>query len=284
MNPVWLALAVSVVWGIEPLFFRTALAEFTPESVVWLRFAGALPFFLIFAKSRETLNRSALVGGVFLAMNYLGFLKGIALAGPAGATVLLQSGSFIFVGISVLTGESRLSGTQRLALLITLAGYVCYFSDVARSASVNPQTLTGYAWVLLSAMSWAVYATLTRRAAASASPHWLTAQSFFIALLVLSCVSTPFEFRMATVQQTALLAVIVCLTIVAYTCLGLALRRGKAAVVAPIIATNPLITLLALTLEAQFASGTGVSPPLTVWGTIGVLLVVAGVGLVSKKQ
>lgn len=165
------ALGAYLCWGLFPLFWRQLASvdalELIAHRHVWSLAAVALllPVLGGFRELAAALRRPALIGtsfaaGVFLTINWLVFVWGVA----HGRVIECSLGYFLQPLAAVLVGRfalgERLSRMQTLALAVAAGGVALL---IWRTGSVP--------WISLGIVaSWAPYAVLKKRAALPALP------------------------------------------------------------------------------------------------------------------
>ena len=275
------AALTTVLWGAEPVVFRVLLQSHSPTFITWIRFSCALPLLLLVASRKNALRKCipppaiALLGGVFLSLNYIGFMQGVALSGPTQAAILIQSGTVFFSLAGVILFRERLSAQMMLGIVIAVVGYWTYF--IARTAN-SAGFGTGDWIVICAALSWALYASCQKKLSADFHPLTLTSIIFTVAALCF----TPFvdfhELFTVTPRNTGLLALVVISTFTAYYSFGEAIRYAPSVQVSALISLNPLVTLALVAILA--AAGLAPHDELTRNAMLGIALSLCGILLV----
>jgi O-acetylserine/cysteine efflux transporter len=162
------AFAVVIIWGLNFIFMKFALGDFTPFQMGAARYVFAA-FPLIFFIKRPTLNvKWLLYYGLFQGVGQFGFLfVGLKLGMTAAlASVLMQTQVF-FTAIFgfVLLGE-RPSRSLQIGLLLAGSGLACFAINYIASQAINTSstTLFGLVFCVLGASMWAASNIVVRKA------------------------------------------------------------------------------------------------------------------------
>jgi drug/metabolite transporter (DMT)-like permease len=165
--------AASVIWGISFIATKVAVGESPPAVIVWLRFSMAVIILFFFLRLRGKLVIPPLKELIYLAL--LGFL-GVSLhqwlqstglvTAQASTTSWLVSTSPIFMALLawVFLNE-RITPSSLAGILLASLGVLLVVSHgnlfiIFNSGFGN----IGNILVLLSALNWAVFSVLSRRA------------------------------------------------------------------------------------------------------------------------
>jgi drug/metabolite transporter (DMT)-like permease len=170
----YLKLSISaIIWGISFIATKVAVAEVPPAVIIWLRFSMAVIILFLFLRVRGRLTIPPFQELLYLAL--LGFI-GISLhhwlqstglvTAQASTTSWLISTSPIFMALLAwLFLKEKISLTAFLGILLATLGVLLVVSHGNIASILNGDFgSTGNILVLLSAVNWAVFSVLSRRA------------------------------------------------------------------------------------------------------------------------
>jgi O-acetylserine/cysteine efflux transporter len=165
------ALAVVVIWGLNFIFMKFALRDFTPFQMGAARYVFAVFPLILFIKRPKLDTKWLLYYGLFQGVGQFGFLfVGLKLGMTAAlASVLMQTQVF-FTAIFgfVLLGE-RPSRPLQIGLLLAASGLACfamnYIAPQTDNSSLNTSatTLFGLIFCVLGASMWAASNIVVRK-------------------------------------------------------------------------------------------------------------------------
>jgi O-acetylserine/cysteine efflux transporter len=156
-------LLLAAIWGLSIPVTKLGLATLPPLTLTVLRYAIAVPVFLICAAGQRrppwrTLPRLAALGVVGIGVGQVAQAFGVASTSASVGTVISGTIPIFIVLFAALRLSQPVSALQALGLLAAFAGIVLVAlgngqNDLATSRS----TVSGAAWVLLSALAIAIY-------------------------------------------------------------------------------------------------------------------------------
>ena len=198
------ALAVVVIWGLNFIFMKFALHDFTPFQMGAARYVFAV-FPLIFFIKRPKLDpKWLLLYGLFQGVGQFGFLfVGLKLGMTAAlASVLMQTQVFFTAIFGFLLLNERPSRSLQVGLLLAASGLACFAMNyIAPQATNTPATtLFGLIFCVLGASMWSASNIVVRKAQQS-----LTQDTSFdaVAFLVWSSVVPILPFIALTLMFDA---------------------------------------------------------------------------------
>jgi drug/metabolite transporter (DMT)-like permease len=156
-------LFLAVMWGLSIPVTKLGLQTLPPLTLTALRFAIAVPFFLLFAMGRRRIPWRALPTVAALGMLGIGVGQvaqsyGIANTSASVATMISATIPVFVVLFAATRLKQPVSGRQKRGLVAAFLGITLValgggngMADIFRSSSV------GAAWVLLSAVTIAFY-------------------------------------------------------------------------------------------------------------------------------
>ena len=195
------AALTAVVWAVQAIILKMAVIVATPSLIVWFRFVFAFTVmlvFLLFKNKNETLGilrqppLKAIVAGLFLGLNYYGFLKGLELTTPSNAQIGIQLGPFGLALFGIFHFKERLNNLQRSGLVLTPVGLVLFFKDQLGSFLNNERALIeGYIWILFAAVTWITYSVLQKILGQSLKNGYVLMIVYFTAAVMFSVITNP---------------------------------------------------------------------------------------------
>ena len=291
---VLFASITALLWGQLPIALKVALAFSSAATVVWFRFAFAFAglFLLLSWRNSTQLRRTlrappplALLAGIFLGANYLGYMQGVHFTSPSVTQLLIQTGPMALVAAGVIFFKERLSSMQGVGIVVAIAGLALFYRDqlggALKAASIN----IGILWIAFSAAAWATFAALQKHLGRTLPPQQIN-------LIVYGTAATAFfpavrwaELRGLTPGQWGLLVFLGLNTLVAYGTLGEALKLAPTGKVSIVLMLNPIITLAFMHVLHACDVSWAPAEHVTQLGWLGALIVVTGAMMVvSRKQ
>jgi drug/metabolite transporter (DMT)-like permease len=267
--------ALFVRWSGVPgtviSFYRMGLA-----AVFMLPFAlrPTLPFFSGRLKWKWLLF--PLLGGLFTALDHATWSTSIGLTRIANATLLNNIAPLWVALVALFVFKERLGKSFWPGLALMLVGATAVFgSDLL----AEPRLGSGDLIALSSSLFYAGYFLTTQRARRhwDTLPYvWLVAVAAAAVLLVMNLAGGQSLSGFPPQTYLSFIGVALASQIIGYFSVGYALGHLPAAVVAPTMIAQPVLTaVLAMPLAREFL------PPLQ-W--LGTLLVLAGIYLVNRSS
>ena len=287
-----LALITALCWATLPLVLKMTLTVMDPITLTWFRFlfAAVFMFFWLSAKKQLGVYRAVdkkriwilLAAALLLIGNYVGYLLGVHYTSPTNAQLLIQLAPLLMALGGIFVFKEHFTLGQWFGLLVIVVGMALFFSDQIASVAVNNTGyLIGSAVLVLAAFSWAVYALLQKQLLMRLpSPHILSF-IYVIAALVLWPFSKPSVLFQLDGLHWILLLFCAINTLVAYGAFAEALAHWQASRVSAVLASTPLLCLLAVFVVHDIWPSAIAPEHVTVIGIIGALLVVLGSALSS---
>ncbi len=251
-------LAVQFMFGSTPILGKLALTAFPSYTIVGFRVAGAaLTFYLLqtFRGGLRLRKRShyfyfALFSFFGVIFNQLLFFKGLSLTTATNTSLLAVTIPVFAILVSIFIGNDKLSW-QKIAGVILAACGVVYLID-PRNASFSSETTQGDFLIILNSVSYAIYVAISKKLISFYGALKSIAWIFLFATIInvpvgLFSLQNVELSRIGFASWTALAAIVIFPTILAYYWNAWALARVAPSVVAVYIYLQPLIgTLLAI--------------------------------------
>jgi drug/metabolite transporter (DMT)-like permease len=288
-----MAFSTAVLWGFLAIGLKVATTQLSVPSIIAFRFvfAAVLLATLLGMSDRSQLKVMrrppawALLAGLGLAGNYYGFLQGLHLTNPSTAQVLIQVAPLLLAGAGVWLFQERMRLSQALGAVPAAAGFLLFYLDQQGGAEASAEDpLRGAAWLLFGAVTWAAYGVCQKyEVRRGTSPQQVNLVIYSLCFLLFLPFGTPSDFQGLSGADWLLLCYLGLNTVLAYGCIGEALKRLPAYQVSIIVTLNPLITLV--TMAALTFLGVGwLKPERTgALGYFGAALVVVGIVQVLRK-
>ena len=162
------ALAIVVIWGLNFIFMKFALHDFTPFQMGAARYVFAVFPLILFIK-RPTLDlKWLLLYGLFQGVGQFGFLfVGLKLGMTAAlASVLMQTQVFFTAIFGFLLLGERPSRSLQIGLFLAASGLICFAMNYIAPQAINTSatTLFGLIFCVLGASMWSASNIVVRKA------------------------------------------------------------------------------------------------------------------------
>ncbi len=284
----------ALLWAVLPLFLKYSLNFAKSGTIVWVRMVLAFTFTLLFlsfkfkpseisefVKSKSFFLSGA--AGLFLALNYFGYMQGLDYSSASFAQILIQSGPLMLATIGVFYFKEKLSALQISGLILALIGFSLFYLDQSQSYQATSFKLA-IIWLFIGGFTWALYASFQKQLTQTIHPQFMNLAVFFIASMALLAMADFSDFKNLNLQQFLIYLFLGFNTFAAYGALAEALKRAPAAQVSLIIALNPLLTILIIQVTHKLNLLPIPPEPISAIGIAGVTCVVLGVILTVKKK
>lgn len=282
-----LSLLTVLLWGVLPIALKIMLQVLDVYTLTWFRFAiafGLLAIYLALRRKLPTLQqlRSTSLGllaiaTIFLAVNYLLFLQGLALTSANNAEVLIQLAPVLFGLGAIAIFKERYTLRQWAGMAVLVLGFVLFFNEQLRTLITGASNyLIGSSLIIIAAAAWAVYALAQKQLLQQLSSANVMLIIFGGCALMFSPVAAP--QKIFTISSLHLATLLFCglNTLVAYGAFAEALENWEASRVSAVISLAPLCTLVAVEVVSSVMPNLIAPEPLTILGIVGAILVVAG--------
>ncbi len=282
-----LSLLTVLLWGVLPIALKIMLQVLDVYTLTWFRFAiafGLLAIYLALRRKLPTLQqlRSTSLGlltiaTIFLAVNYLLFLQGLALTSANNAEVLIQLAPVLFGLGAIAIFKERYTLRQWAGMAVLVLGFVLFFNEQLRTLITGASNyLIGSSLIIIAAAAWAVYALAQKQLLQQLSSANVMLIIFGGCALMFSPVAAP--QKIFTISPLHLATLLFCglNTLVAYGAFAEALENWEASRVSAVISLAPLCTLVAVEVVSSVMPNLIAPEPLTILGIVGAILVVTG--------
>ena len=252
------ALSVVVIWGLNFVAMKWALADFTPFQLGAARFLFAALPLMLFIKPPQVPWKWVVLYGLFQGVGQFGILFIALKVGmtAALASVLMQTQLFFTALLGVLLLGEHLSRPLKWGLVWAAVGLGCFAMNYLGGAVAAGTTLLGFVLNLVSAAMWAasnIVARRTQQVAGSYDALGFVVWSAVVPIVPFVALSLAFDppalrWQWLDAPLSSWLAVAYlgwCATIMAYALWTGLLKRHPASRVAPFSLGVPVIGLAA---------------------------------------
>ncbi len=251
---------VQFFFGSAAVLGKVALQTFPAFSIVGFRVGGAALAFYILQRTRGSLalerGKDYLYFALFsffgVILNQLLFFKGLQLTTATNTSLLAVMIPVFAFTISAFIGNDKFSWRKIVGIALAACG-VIYLVDPTK-ASFSSSTTQGDILIILNSLSYGAYIAISKKLIS----HYGALKSIAWLFLFASCVNVPIGIffmqavalpEISATAWTALAAIVVFPTILAYFWNTWALARVEPSVVAVYVYLQPLIgTVLAIFL------------------------------------
>jgi O-acetylserine/cysteine efflux transporter len=163
MRSLGALLLLAVMWGLSIPVTKLGLLSLPPLTLTALRYAIAAPLFFVCAMGHQlppwrTLPRIAALGILGIGIGQVAQAFGVAGTSASVGTVISATIPIFIVFFAALRLKQRVSGLQMLGLVAAFGGIALVALGNGQDAgAMSRSTVSGAAWVLLSALSIALY-------------------------------------------------------------------------------------------------------------------------------
>ncbi|MDJ0677215.1 MAG: DMT family transporter [Calothrix sp. MO_167.B42] len=275
------------LWGILPIALKITLQKVDVYTVTWFRFLVAFGLLAIYlkvrgklptlTKLRSTPGKLLAIAIVFLAVNYICFVKGLALTSPGNAEVIMQLAPILLGAGGLFVFQESYTRLQWLGVSVFILGLILFFNQQLTNLITTPSTyLFGSGLVVVGAVAWATYALAQKQLLRSLSSTHIMIIIYGGCALIL----TPFA-NINTIFSLNIFYSLILLfcglnTLIAYGAFAESLEHWEASRVSAVIACAPIITLISVDTVSAIAPNLMKPEHLTFIGILGAILVVSG--------
>lgn len=282
-----LSLLTVFLWGVLPIALIVTLQKLDVYTLTWFRFLVSFALLAAYLAARKQLPsveklRSLPLGLfaiaiVFLAINYLLFVQGLALTSASNAEVLIQLAPVLMGLGGIFVFKERYTLRQWAGLGVLTLGFVLFFHEQLRALLGAPtKYLLGSGIIIIAAIAWAIYALAQKQLLQKLPSSNIMLLIYGSCALLFSPFASPQKLLTLTPLHWGVLIFCALNTIVAYGAFAESLEHWEASKVSAVLALAPLITLLAVWAVALFTPTLIAPEHLTVLGVFGAILVVGG--------
>jgi drug/metabolite transporter (DMT)-like permease len=283
-----LSLLTVFLWGVLPIALKVVLEAIDVYTVTWFRFLVSFWLLAIYLGvkkqlpvGRRLLGKARLdwlaIATIFLAANYLFYLKGLQETSPTNAQVIIQLAPVMMGMGGLMIFKERYTLRQWLALGLLLCGMLLFFNEQLRLlATASTQYLWGSVYIVIGAAVWAVYALAQKQLLQQLPSSVIMLVIYGGSTLLFTPFVAPDTLAKLTPLQWGMLLFSALNTFLAYGAFAEALDHWEASRVSAVLSTTPIITLSSVFLVSLLSPGLIRPEPITWIAICGAFLVVLG--------
>lgn len=280
-----LSLLTVLLWGVLPIALKISLQAIDVYTLTWFRFLLAFGLLAIYLAARRKLPsvrqlpanfRLLAIATIFLGLNYLLFVQGLAQTSANNAEVLIQLAPVLFGLGAIAIFKERYTLGQWAGMAVLTLGFALFFHEQLRSLVTTSNYLVGSSLLIIAAAAWAIYALAQKQLLQSLSSSSIMLLIYGGCAVLFSPFAAPQKILMLSPLHLGALVFCGLNTLVAYGAFGEALAHWEASRVSAVIALAPLCTLVAVEVFSTLLPDLIAPEPLTILGIIGAILVVSG--------
>ncbi|MEM1391766.1 MAG: DMT family transporter [Cyanobacteria bacterium P01_D01_bin.116] len=282
-----LSLITVLLWGVLPISLSITLQGLDVYTLTWFRFLVSFCLLAIYLKWRGNLPtisqlrstswKLLIIATIFLAINYILFVKGLAMTSPSNAEVLIQLAPVIMGLGGLVIFKERYSLFQWIGISILTIGFLLFFNEqLSNLITVQSTYLFGSGLIMVAAVAWSIYALAQKQLLQSLSSAHIMLIIYGGCALIFTFVSSPITIFTLNLLQGGMLLFCALNTLIAYGAFAEALEHWEASRVSAVLALTPLVTLLSSWLVSEISPNLIAAEHFTIFGIIGAILVVCG--------
>lgn len=287
------AFTTALSWSVLAIALKFALNYADSETIAWFRMSVAslalIAFFGIRNRSRfeilKTLPLLGVIAGVCLAANYVGYMQGIHLTSASHAQIMIQMAPLSLGLVGIFYFKETPNLPQAIGFLLAILGFSLFYWDQWNlSPSGSEQIIMGTLWIVFAAVTWVFFASFQKVLSRRWSPQEINLLIYITSTLVLFPLADTSKLSEWSFGIWILMIACGLNTVLAYGCLGEALKRIPASHISLIISANPLITLFLIYLLTAAQVSWLKPEPVSLKGYLGAVCVVSGLILTLRKK
>lgn len=282
-----LSLLTVLLWGVLPIALKITLQALDPYTVTWFRFLMSFSVLGVYLAARNhlpsgeklrSLPLSLLaIASIFLALNYILYLIGLAYTNPANAQVLIQLAPVLMGLGGIYIFKEGYTLMQWTGLGVLTLGFALFFNEQLSSLiTAQGKYLFGSGLIVIAAIVWAVYGLAQKQLLQQLTSANVMLLIYGICAVLFAPFAQPQDLLNLTPLQFSMLIFCGLNTIIAYGAFAESLEHWEASRVSAVLSTAPIVTLLSVWLVAFLFPNWIVTNNLTILGVLGASLVVVG--------
>ena len=292
-----LSLLTVILWGVLPISLSIVIQGLDVYTLTWFRFLVSFLLLGCYLKWRGNLPRFSelssipwklvAIATIFLGINYILFVKGLAMTTPTNAEVLIQLAPLLMGLGGLVIFKERYTLFQWLGISILTIGFVLFFNEqFSNLITAQTRYLSGSALIVVAALSWSIYALAQKQLLQSLSSPHIMLMIYGGCALLFTILATPARIFTLNLLQIVMLIFCAFNTLIAYGAFAEALEHWEASRVSAVLTLAPLVTLLSSWIVSEISPNLMISEHFTLLGIIGAILVVCGSTAIAlgKKQ
>jgi drug/metabolite transporter (DMT)-like permease len=282
-----LSLLTVLLWGILPIALKVILQKLDVYTVTWFRFLASFTLLAIYLAIRKKLPtveqlrstswKLLAIATLFLASNYILFLKGLALTSPANAEVIIQLAPVLLGFGGLIVFNERYTIRQWIGVSILAFGFILFFHEqLTNLITAQGKYLFGTGLIVLGAATWAVYALAQKQLLQTLSSAHIMLIIYGACALLFTPFTTANTIFTLNSFDFGILFFCALNTLIAYGAFAESLEHWEASRVSAVIASAPIVTLTSIEVVSVVTPSLIAPERLTLTGIAGAVLVVSG--------
>ncbi|SDZ94537.1 DMT family transporter [Microbulbifer marinus] len=250
-----LALTTAFMWAMLPIAMKGLLGDISAATVTWYRFSGAallagtyygwtrqLHLGQLFTRRLLPLTTLAVLG---LLGNYIAYATGLSYITAGAVQVLIQLAPLLLLIASVIWLGESFSPRQWMGVLMVAVGLPLFFNQRLEEllSGSNADYLIGVGFILIAAVTWAIYGLFQKKIVTSTRPQSLLVLIYLAGTLCFLPMADPLSVVRLDWLGWALLIFLTANTLIAYGAFAKAMAAWEASRVSATLALVPLMTL-----------------------------------------
>ena len=282
-----LSLVTAFLWGVLPIALKGLLDSMDAFTITWYRFLAAAFVLAVFVirkngfPSTRKIKGSRLylliVASIGLCGTYILNLLGLRYLSPSTATVVVQLAPIFMLLGGLVFFRERFSLLQWSGFVLVVGGLVIFFNDRFEEL-LNPtgDYTIGVLLIIASAIMWAFYALSQKQLLKTFSSATILLWIYILAIVLFFPFAQPSHLFQLKIVPFLLLLFCAFNTLVAYGCFSEALDHWEASRISMVLATIPLVTVVAMKLCSVLFPGYIDPECLNLWSIFGACIIVVG--------
>lgn len=292
-----LSLLTVILWGVLPISLSITLQRLDVFTLTWFRFLVSFCLLAIylkwrgnlptFSQLRSTSPKLVAIATICLAINYILFVKGLALTTPSNAEVLIQLAPLLMGFGGLVIFKERYILFQWIGIGILSTGFILFFNEqLSNLITARSTYLLGSGLIVLAAIAWSIYALAQKQLLQSLSSAHIMLIIYGGCALIFTFFTSPATIFTLNLLQAGMLIFCALNTLIAYGAFAEALEHWEASRVSAVLALAPLVTLLSSYFVSEISPNLIAAEHFTILGITGAILVVCGSTAIAlgKKQ
>ncbi len=282
-----LSVITTLSFGLLPIVLKGMLDVMDVFTLTWFRFTISvlvLAPFVVRPRKMISANipgirvaATALLAGLFISGNYLLYILGLTYLSPSSAQVLIQQAALFFLLGSLVVYREAFSGWQWMGLAIVILGQLLFFNQrIFSMLSHFNDDARGVLLITGAALIWAVYGLLQKHLLTTYSAATTILIFYSIGALVLLPAAQPSLVFLLDGVHLVLLFGLGLISLVSYAAFAEALNHWEASRVSAILATVPVVTVIAVSITTTILPDLLPSESFSLLSLGGAALVVVG--------
>jgi drug/metabolite transporter (DMT)-like permease len=212
-----------------------------------------------------------------LCSNYILYLSGLERLSPSVATVVIQLAPIFLLLGGLIVFRERFTIRQWLGLALVIGGMALFFNQCLAELlrHLSAETI-GVLLVVASGIAWATYGLAQKQLLRSLSSAAIMFVIYAVGTVAFLPLARPAHIFELSGMHLVLLAFCALNTLLAYGAFAEALDHWEASRVSAVLASIPIMTILAVRLISSHWPSLAQPEDLGVWNIVGALVVVAG--------